>query len=66
MAAKKSTNSKTQKVIALMKRAAGVTREEVLKLTGWKAVSMQALAKSAGVTLKIDNSEQPYRYRAAK
>lgn len=57
--------SKTSKVIALMQRASGVTREEVLKVTGWKAVSMQQVATNAGVKLKIDDSERPYRYRAA-
>jgi hypothetical protein len=53
---------KSAKVIALMKRAKGVTRAEVLELTGWKAVSMQQLAKSGGVKLKIDKKEKPYRY----
>lgn len=57
--------SKTAKVILLMKRPNGCTREEVLKATGWRAVSMQQLAASAGVKLKIDDKERPYRYRAA-
>jgi len=56
---------KTTKVIALMKRAKGVTREEVLALTGWKAVSMQQLAKSAGVKLKVNKDERPFHYIAA-
>ena len=64
-AAKKPREGKTSKVIALMKRAKGVTREEVLKVTGWKAVSMQQLAKSSGVKLKVDESERPYRYMVA-
>jgi hypothetical protein len=65
--AKKSNgngSNKTQQVLALMRRAKGVTREEVLKLTGWKAVSMQQLAKSTGVTLKVDDSERPFHYMA--
>jgi hypothetical protein len=57
---KTTGDNKTQKIVALMKRASGVTRDEVLKLTGWKAVSMQALATSAGVTLKVANKERPY------
>ena len=36
-----------------MQRACGVSREEVLKVTGSKAVSMQQLAASARVKLKL-------------
>lgn len=57
--------NKTAEVIALMKRAKGVTRAEVLELTGWKAVSMQQLAKSNGVKLKVDESERPFKYKVA-
>jgi hypothetical protein len=57
--------SKSAKVVALLQRASGVTREEVLKVTGWKAVSMQALASNAGVKLKMEKVEgKPIRYRA--
>jgi 3-methyladenine DNA glycosylase Mpg len=63
--AKKTNGSgKSEQVIALMRRANGVTRAEVLELTDWSAVSMQQLAKSAGVKLTVDKSERPYRYRA--
>ena len=58
------STGKSAKVIALMKRPNGVTRAEVLAVTGWKAVSMQQLATSAGVRLKVDDKERPYRYRA--
>jgi len=61
----KRGENKTAKVIAMLKRPSGVTRTEVLKVTGWKAVSMQQVATNAGVKLKIDDSERPYRYRAA-
>jgi hypothetical protein len=37
----------------------------MLEATGWKAVSMQQQAAAAGIKLKIDDSERPYRYRAA-
>lgn len=57
-------NSKTAKVVALLKNG-GCTREQVLKLTGWKAVSMQQLAKSSGLKLKVDESQRPFRYKAA-
>jgi Protein of unknown function (DUF3489) len=57
--------SKTAKVVALLQRASGVTRKEVLEVTGWKAVSMQQLAASAGVKLKMEKVEgKPIRYRA--
>jgi hypothetical protein len=64
-AAKKSGESKTAKVVAMLQRASGCTREEVLALTGWKAVSMQQVAESAGVKLKMEKVEgKPIRYRA--
>lgn len=63
-AAKKTRgDSKTAKVVAMLKNG-GCTREQVLKLTGWKAVSMQQLAKNAGVKLKV-SEERPFTYKAA-
>jgi hypothetical protein len=44
-------------------RANGCTREEVLKETGWSAVSFQQQAKAAGIKLKIDKSVRPFRYK---
>lgn len=58
--------NKTAEVVALMKRVGGVTREEVLVVTGWKAVSMQQVAGNAGVKLKIDDRERPFVYRVLK
>jgi hypothetical protein len=54
------SGGKTQAVIQLMRRhrAKGVTRPQVLALTGWKAINMNAI----GVKLKIDKSSTPYRY----
>jgi hypothetical protein len=46
-------------------RPKGVTREEVLALTQWPSVSLQAVTKAAGVKLRVDNEERPYRYHAA-
>jgi len=67
MASKKSTkaksSSKIAKVTALLRK--GCTREQVLKVTGWKAVSLQQMAAQAGVKLKIDKTERPFRYSAA-
>jgi Protein of unknown function (DUF3489) len=56
--------TKAAKVVAMLKRASGCTREQVLEATGWKAVSMQQQATAAGLKLQIDDSEKPYRYRA--
>lgn len=53
---------KTGKVVALMQRAKGVTREEVLAATGWKAISMQQVAEGRG-KLVIDKSERPFKYK---
>ena len=52
--------------IAKMLQNGGCTREQVLKATGWKAVSMQQIAKSLGIKLKVDESKRPFRYSAAK
>jgi hypothetical protein len=71
--AKKTTNgksakapreNKTAKVVALLQRAGGVTREDVLAATGWKAISMQSVAEKAGLKLKVDESKRPFVYRA--
>jgi DNA-binding transcriptional regulator YhcF (GntR family) len=60
-ASKPRGDTKVSKVIAKMKNG-GITRAEVLKMTGWKAVSMQQLAESAGVNLKI-SAERPFTYK---
>jgi len=52
------------KIISMMKRPSGVTRAEVLKLTSWKAVSMQQQAAAGGVRLKMEKVEgKPTVYR---
>jgi len=52
--------SKTEKIATLLKRPTGCTRAEILKLTGWPTVSVQAVAKACGLKLrkeaKIDQS----------
>jgi hypothetical protein len=60
------TNGKSKKsqVAAMLQRASGCTRKQVLEVTGWKAVSMQAQAKAAGVRLKMQKVEgKPIVYR---
>jgi hypothetical protein len=58
------TTSKTAKVLARLRRPTGCTRER-LTATEWPSISMQAVAKAAGVKLRVDKKERPYRYRAA-
>jgi hypothetical protein len=55
-------SNKSARVVAMMRSAKGVTRNEILKVTGWKAVSPAAVAATSGFKIKIDNSERPYRY----
>lgn len=67
--AKKTTarrTIKTERIVALMRRPSGVTRKEVLKATGWKAVSMQQIAEKAHVKLRVDKKVTPFKYRVAK
>jgi hypothetical protein len=73
--AKKTTNgksakapheNKTQKVIAMLKRPSGCTREQVLEVIKWKAISLQGVADKAGLKLKLEKVEgKPIVYRAA-
>jgi len=58
--------SKVTKIAAMLRRKNGVTREEVLKATGWTAVSMQQQARAAGLKLRVESPKgKPYIYRAA-
>jgi hypothetical protein len=60
----KPRQNKLAKIVALLKRPSGCTREEVLKATGWMAVSMQQQARAADLKLKVDESKRPFVYRA--
>lgn len=54
--------SKTAKIIEMLQH--GTTRKEVLKATGWKAVSMQQVAKNAGVKLRPEKlKKKPTFYK---
>lgn len=55
---------KRAEVLALLRRKEGCTRDEVLRVTGWKAVSMQEMAKSLGVGLRVEKDAKPFRYHA--
>lgn len=52
----KRDGGKTAAVAKLLQRANGCTRKEVLEATGWKAVSMQQMAKNLG--LKLTQSKE--------
>ena len=45
----------------LLRKKGGTTRDEVKRRTGWRAVSMQAAAKAAGLVLKTKGTN-PIRY----
>lgn len=60
---KVSSDGKTAWVIAKLKNG-GVTRAEILAHTKWKAVSVQQVAKGAGLKLKV-SEDRPFKYRAA-
>ena len=59
------TTSKTAKVLALLRRPQGCTREQALAATEWTALSFQQFAKSQHVTLQVDKKERPFHYRVA-
>jgi len=55
--------TKNEKIAALLQRKAGVTRAEILKLTGWPTVSVQAVAKACGLKLRKEKTPgEPTRY----
>lgn len=53
---------RANQIVAMLRKPGGVTREEILAATGWRAVSVQQQARQAGVVLKVDKSRNPYRY----
>ncbi len=57
--------NKTAKIVALLKRKDGATREQVLKACGWKAISMQQVAEKAHVKLRVDRKARPFVYKVA-
>jgi len=61
----KKKGSKLEIIIGLLKRKEGCTTADVLKATGWPAVSMPQQAKAAGLKLKKEKDGKVTRYRAA-
>lgn len=57
--------SKIEIVANLLKRPEGCTTAEILSATNWPSVSVPAMAKSAGLTLKKEKDGKISRYHAA-
>lgn len=57
---KADAGSKDAEIATLLKR--GCTAEEVLRVTGWKAISMPAMAKKLGLALRIEKGRKPFKY----
>lgn len=50
--------AKTLKVKSMLERTSGCTRAQVLEATGWKAVSMQQMAKACGLKLSQEKGTE--------
>jgi hypothetical protein len=58
--------SKTEVVAKLLMRSGGCTTADILKATGWPAVSVPALSKAAGLKLRKEKEKgSPTRYYGA-
>jgi hypothetical protein len=64
-AKKKNGTGKIAQAIAMMQRAKGATRTEILKALDWKAISIQQITTNAGVKLKYDKTKRPFVYHVA-
>lgn len=54
---------KSGEVKRLLLRKGGCTRKEILETTGWPTVSVQAMAKSAGLKLRVEKVKgKPMQY----
>lgn len=59
-ATKETAGSRDGDIRTLLKR--GCTSEEMLRMLGWKAISMPATAKRLGLALRIEKGVKPFRY----
>lgn len=57
---KADAGSKDAEIRALLLR--GCTTQEVLRVTGWTAISMPAMAKKLVLSLRIEKGVKPFRY----
>lgn len=64
-ARKPREGNKTQDVLAKMRTKSGITRAQILEMTGWTAVSVQQLVRAQGLDpdkdLKV-SEERPFTY----
>src|SRR5262245_48878974 len=55
-------DSKKAIIAGLLKRKKGCTSNDVKEATGWPSVSMPAMAKACGLTLRKEKTEAGIRY----
>ena len=60
---KRKRNGVIGKIVTMLKK--GTTREALLKASGWKAISPQQIADGAGLRLKTNKEQRPFRYSVA-
>lgn len=59
-APKAAAGNKDAEIRTLLLR--GCTSQEVLRVTGWTAISMPAMAKKLGLALRIEKGVKPFKY----
>jgi hypothetical protein len=60
---KSTSTSKTAAALKLLRRPKGASREEILAVLGWAAISMAQLTAHTDGRLKTDKSARPFTYR---
>jgi len=60
----KPTESKTAKVIKMLQRKSGATREEICKVTDWTAINVLAVGLAHGLKM-TKSKERPFTYYGA-
>ena len=58
--------TKVAQVAALLTRAKGCTREDILEATGWPSVSVQQQAEMAGLKIKIEKEGRRFATERSK
>lgn len=59
-------NTKSAKAVALLMRPDGASGKDILKATGWPTISMPAFAKTQGLKLRKEKTENGLRYYGAR
>jgi hypothetical protein len=57
---------KKETLVGLLMRPEGATRQDLLESSGWPAISVPALARSAGLTLRQEKEGRAFRYYGAR